>query len=102
MSNQPTKQARHKPRRLSVHTWVKIAVLSLIVLCTAVLLTIHTVKKQMEQHIENTEQQVLELEQEIGKLHDYISNKNTDDGVKDVAQDELGMVDPDTVIYDFD
>ena len=26
----------------------------------------------------------------------------TDEGVKDVAKDELGMVDPDTIIYDFD
>ncbi len=99
MSNQAAKQA--KPR-LSVRTWVKIAVLSLIVLCTAVLLTTHVVLKRIEQRNLDLQQQALELEQENDRLQDYISNKDTDDGIKDVAQEELGMVDPDTIIYDFD
>lgn len=102
MSKQPTKQAKLKRRRLSVRTWVKIAVLSLIVFCTVILLMTHGALERNKQRIQDMEQQILELEQESQKLQEYISNKDTDDGVKDVAQEELGMVDPDTVIYDFD
>lgn len=102
MSNQTKNQTRHKTGRLSVNTWVKIAVLSLIVLSTVVLLTTHVVLTKMKQDNEDLQNQALELEQENNELQDYISHKDTDEGVKEVAQDQLGMVDPDTVIYDFD
>ena len=97
MSNQPTKQ-----RRISLRTWAKLAMLALIVLGVAVLLVTHRALKNIEQKNKDLQQQALELEQQNDKLQDYISNKNTDDGVKDVAQEELGMVDPDTIIYDFE
>ncbi len=97
MSNQPTKQ-----RRISLRTWAKIAMLALIILGTAILLVAHRTLQNMEQKNKDLQQQALELEQQNDQLQDYISNKNTDDGIKDVAQEELGMVDPDTIIYDFE
>ena len=97
MSNQPTKQ-----RRIGLRTWAKIAMLALIILGTAILLVTHRALRNMEQRYQDLQQQALELEQENQRLQNYISNIGTDDGTKDVAQGELGMIDPDTIIYDFE
>ena len=97
MSNQPTKQ-----RRIGLRTWAKIAMLALIVFGIVILLLTHRALRNMEQQYEELKQQALELEQENQRLQNYITNQGTDDGTKDVAQGELGMIDPDTIIYDFE
>ena len=82
--------------------WIKLALLLLIVFSTAALLTTYVVISNLREANENLQQQAMELEDGNQDLQGYIDHKDTDEGVKDVAKDELGMVDPDTIIYEFD
>lgn len=82
--------------------WIKLAVLLVIVVSTAALLVTYVYISNLKETNRNLQQQALELEEENQNLKDYIANKDTDEGIKDVATGELGMIDPDTVIYDFD
>lgn len=98
MSNQPNSQSGER----SPLFWVKLAVLLVIIFSTVALLTTHLVIDKLKETNKNLQNQAMELEDENKDLQDHIDHKDTDEGVKDVAKDELGMVDPDTVIYDFD
>lgn len=102
MNKQSAGPSRTKTSGLSFITGVKITALVLIIVACAVLPTIHLFKVKLEDRQKELEQQALELEQENQQLEEYLDNKNTDEGVKDVAQDQMGMVDPDAIIYDFD
>lgn len=95
------KQTKAKPQQRS-QVLVKLAVLLVILFSTAALITTSIYIAHLTQAYEDLQQQAMELEQANKELQDYIDNKGTDEGVKDVATGELGMVDPDTVIYDFD
>lgn len=81
---------------------IKLAILAVIILSTAALLTTHIVIKNLEDDIQNQEQQYIQESQAKDKLENYIEHADTDEGIKDVAKNELGMVDPDTTVYDFD
>ena len=96
MNKQTTTQ--RQPAKL----WVKLAVLLAIIFFTAALLAIYVGISQMRQINADLQQQALDLEEGNQDLQNYIDHQGTDEGVKDVATGELGMVDPDTVIYDFD
>lgn len=89
-------------RKQPPKVWIKLATLIMIVLSTAALLTIHVVSKNLEEDNKNQEQQYIEESQTNDKLQGYLDNAGTDEGVKDVATNELGMVGQDTTIYDFD
>lgn len=89
-------------QRQPAKVWLKLAVLLVIVFCTAALLVIYVGISRMEEKNRDLQQQAQQLEQDNQDLQNYIANKDTDQGIKDVATGELGMVDPDTVIYDFD
>lgn len=94
------KQAKKQPQQTRI--WIKVAVLLVIIFSTAALLTTYVVISKMQEANKDLQQQALELEDDNQNLQDYIDNKDTDEGVKDVAKNELGMVDPDTTIYEFD
>ena len=81
---------------------IKLAILAVIILSTAALLTTHIVIKNLEDDIQKQEQQYIQESQAKDKLENYIEHADTDEGIKDVAKNELGMVDPDTTVYDFD
>ena len=89
-------------KQQATKVWIKLAVLLVIVFSTAALLVTYVVIDNLRQTNENLQQQAMELEEGNQNLQGYIDHQNTDDGVQDVAKDELGMVDPDTIIYDFD
>lgn len=98
MSKQPNSQTQqHSPL-----FWVKLAVLLVIIFSTVALLTTHLVIDKLKETNRNLQDQALELEDENKDLQNYIDHKDTDEGVKDVAENELTMVDPDTTIYEFD
>ena len=86
----------------STRIWIKLTVLLVIVFSTAALLTTYVVMNKLRETNKDLQQQALELEEGNQDLQDYIDHKDTDEGVQDVAKDDLGMVDPDTIIYDFD
>lgn len=94
------KQAKNQ--QLTTRTWIKIAVLVVIIVCTAALLTTYVVIKNLKETNQNLQQQALELENTNKDLEEHVDNSGTDEGVNGVAKDNLGYVDPDTIIYDFD
>ena len=94
------KQAKNQ--QLTTRTWIKIAVLVVIIVCTAALLTTYVVIKNLKETNQNLQQQALELENTNKDLEEHVHNSGTDEGVNGVAKDDLGYVDPDTIIYDFD
>ena len=91
-----------KKQQLTTRTWIKIAVLVVIIVCTAALLTTYVVIKNLQETNQNLQQQALELENSNKDLEEHVDNSGTDEGANGVAKDDLGDVDPDTIIYDFD
>lgn len=86
----------------SKQIWVKLTVLLVIICSIAALLATYVYISHLKQANKELQQQALELEEANKELQSYIDNKDTDEGMADVATGELGMVDPDTIIYDFD
>lgn len=78
----------------------KAVVLSAIILSTAALLTIRLTLGATEDRINALKDQAAALEQSQQQLEDKINNQGSLEGVKDYAEDELGLVDPDTVIVE--
>ena len=98
MNKQPNRQQKQLPMNI----WIKLAVLLVIIVSTAALLITYVQIAKLRETNRNLQQQAMGLEDGNQNLQDYIDHKDTDEGIKDVASGELGMVDPDTVIYDFD
>jgi len=79
-------------------TLAKVVVLSAIVLSTAALLTLQSTIQNTQSQSENLKSQAAKLEQENDRLEQDISELGSLDSMENIAQDELGLVDPDTVI----
>ena len=95
------KQSNAQPRKRSMVV-IKVALLLAILAFTVALITTQVHIANLTKAYQSLQQRAIELEQANKELQSYIDNKDTDEGIKDVATGELGMVDPDTVIYDFD
>ena len=85
----------------TTRTWIKIAVLLVIVFSTAALLTTYVVIRNQREANQALQQQALELEETNENLKEHVDNQGTDEGANGVAKDELDMKDPDTTIYIF-
>ena len=98
------KQAQTKPpkKNATAKFWIKLTVLLVIVFSTVSLVTTSLVIAKLKKENRDLQNQAIALEEENKNLQQYLDHKDTDEGAKDVAEGELGMVDPDTVIYDFD
>ena len=76
----------------------KVVVIAAIVLSIAALITLRWTQNDIRAEIEDMRQQITQLEQENAALEEKIDNLGSIQGVMDVAQEELGLVDPSTVI----
>ena len=85
---------RHSPLVL------KCVVLATIVLSVAALTVIRRDIVQANQEKELYRAQAAQLERENEKLEQNIQQKDTVEGIKTAAKEELGMVDGDTVFFD--
>jgi cell division protein FtsB len=79
---------------------VKTVVLSAIALSAAALLTLALTIGAARNHTNVLAGQAAQLEQENQKLEDKIDKQGSLEGVKDYAEDELDLVDPDVVVID--
>jgi cell division protein FtsL len=95
------KQSNAQPRKRPMVV-IKVALLLALLAFTVALITTQVHIANLTKAYQSLHQRAMELEQANKELQSYIDNKDTDEGIKDVATGELGMVDPDTVIYDFD
>ena len=93
----PFRRIRLVYRRSS--TVVKCMVIAALVVGTAALLVLRGAITRAEQQKEELRQQAAALEQENKDLEHSISQLGTVQSVADLAEALLGLVDPDTVIF---
>ena len=97
-----TMNKQTEAKKQPANVWLKLTVLLVIVFSTAALLATYVHISNLRAENQRLEQQAQDLEDGNQEKQDYIDHQGTDEGVNEVATGELGMVDPDTVIYDFD
>ena len=99
MSNRkkPFSRIRLVYRRSS--TLLKCAVLAAIILSTAALLTLRFSIQRNQQQLEQLRTQAARLEQENQDLVRYTDEIGTVQSIQRIAQEELGLVDPDAIIF---
>lgn len=79
-------------------TLTKIVVLVAVVLSMAALLTLYGAIRTTEHSAEDLRFQAAQLEQENSRLEQYINELGTVQGIIRIAQEKLGLIDPDSVI----
>lgn len=81
-------------------TVTKAVIVCALILSTVTLATLHSVLRETQERTEELRQQAAQLEQENAQLDEKIDALGSVDSVKDIAQEQLGLVDPDTVIIE--
>ncbi|MDD6200218.1 MAG: septum formation initiator family protein [Firmicutes bacterium] len=76
----------------------KTVVLSAVVLSMAALLTLHLTAGALQARAEELKDEAARLEQENQQLESNIDGLGSADSVEQIAGDELGLVDPNTVV----
>lgn len=71
-----------------------------IVLSLAVLLALDLGTAQAKAERDALAKQAAELEQAHDTLQDRLNSAGTPEGLKEIAQEELGLVDPNTILLD--
>ena len=84
---------RPGPRKL------KILLFALILACTAALIALGMVRGRIQQQTQAALDQAAALEQENAELSEKKENLDSS-SIKEIAKEELGLVDPDTIIID--
>lgn len=79
---------------------LKIAVLAVVVLSIAALLLVWLYKQDAQREYEKLRDQAIELEQENSRLQQAIDQLGTIGGIAYIAKEQLGLVDPDTIIIE--
>ena len=79
-------------------TLLKIVVIVLIVFSTAALIALSWVRQSIQVQTEDLRQEAIALEQENSDLEHKIGILGSVQSVEEIAQEELGMVKPDTII----
>ena len=77
---------------------LKIAVTVLIVFSMAALAALAWVRGSIRGQVENLRQEAAAIEQENRELQDKIDNLGSVQSVQDIAREELGLVDPNTIM----
>ena len=77
---------------------LKIVLVLLILASLATLVALGVVRSRIETQTQAALDQAAELEHENAELADKIDNIGSSNVIRDIAREELGLVDPDTVI----
>ena len=79
-------------------TLLKVVVIVLIVFSTAALIALSWVRQSIQVQTEDLRQEAMALEQENKDLENKIDGLGSVQSIEEIAQEELGLVKPDTVI----
>ena len=77
---------------------VKVVLIAVLVASIAALLMLRSGIQEAQAQTENLRQQAAELEEENSRLKTYIEQLGTVQGIIRIAQEELGLVEPDSII----
>ena len=80
------------------NTAMKIVLLCTIVLSTVTIVALSLALQDAKVQANNLKEQAAQLEQENQRLEEKIDDLGSVGSVEDIAKDELGLVNPDTVI----
>lgn len=80
----------------------KVVVMVTIVLSMAALITLRLSQDRVLEQTDQMRQEAAALEYENAQLTEKIDSANTVQGVEQIAQDELELVSPDTILIDPD
>ena len=92
------KQKRFRVEFRSSSNLLKIVVVVLIVFSMAALLALGWMNSGLRERTQAQKDAAAALEQENRDLQEKIDNVDTVQGVQDIAREELGLVDPNTVV----
>ena len=85
---------RHSPLPLKILLGV------LVVLSMATLGTLRLVHNNIQAEIRNLESQAAAVEYEDTRLDQRMEDPTSFENIRNIAKEELGLVDPDTVLFD--
>ena len=85
---------RPGPRKL------KFLLVALILVCGLALVALGVVQNRIQQQTQAALDQAAALEQENAELAEKKDNLGSSSSIKEIAKEELGLVDPDTIILD--
>ena len=78
----------------------KVVVAAAIVLSSVTLISLRLVQWEAEEKLAELQQQAAILEQRNEELRQDIEGLGTTDSIREIAREELGLVDPDTIIFE--
>ena len=78
----------------------KVVIAAAVVLSSITLLSLRLVQWEAEENLADLRQQAAALEQSNNELRQDIDELGTADSIREIAQEELGLVDPDTIIFE--
>ena len=78
----------------------KVVVAAAIVLSSLTLISLRLGHWEAREKLSELEQRAAVLEQENRELQEDIGRLGTTDSIRDIAREELGLVDPDTIIIE--
>jgi cell division protein FtsL len=94
---------RHKKSKVEIRpapTVLKIVLILLIVFSIAALVGLRWVHNGLRDEIQDLKQEAAALEQDNADLQKKIDDLGSVQSVKDIARDEMGLVDPNTILID--
>lgn len=80
-------------------TLLKCVVLTAIVVCTVCLIALRGALLEVEEKTDKLRNEAAVLEQRNKRLEQYVTGLGTVEGIKNIAFEQLGLVDPDTIIF---
>lgn len=78
----------------------KVVVAAAVVLSSLTLISLRLVHWEAEENLSDLRHQVAALEQRNEELRQDIDELGTTDSIREIAREELGLVDPDTIIIE--
>lgn len=81
-------------------TPVKCAVIAALACSTAAVIALSIARANAEKREKEAQKQYNAFYQENHEIRDKISDLGTVDSIKDIAENVLGLVDPDTIVYE--
>lgn len=82
------------------HPLTKVVVIALILVSMAAMIALTWSGNQLRREIEALRSEAAQLEAENADLREQLEKQDSVEGVEHIAENELGLVDPDTIVID--